>query len=231
MVGSFNCQLLVNILELTIKSDSALILLERHFLSSCIVDQREDRIMKEEVNVRGTMSARQITMTALFVALVAVGAFIKIPIPYLPFTLQLLFTTLAGLILGSRLGGMSVVMYLILGLAGVPIFTEGGGLMYVVKPTFGYLLGFAIGAFAAGRMVETSVTLTFKRLLAASFVNLAIVYGVGMLYLYEIKDLYLGKPIGLDALFIYCFALPVIPDIFLCILAAVIAKRLIPILK
>ncbi len=192
---------------------------------------REDRIMKEEVNVRGTMSARQITMTALFVALVAVGAFIKIPIPYLPFTLQLLFTTLAGLILGSRLGGMSVVMYLILGLAGVPIFTEGGGLMYVVKPTFGYLLGFAIGAFVAGRMVETSVTLTFKRLLAASFVNLAIVYGVGMLYLYEIKDLYLGKPIGLDALFIYCFALPVIPDIFLCILAAVIAKRLIPILK
>ena len=192
---------------------------------------REDRIMKEEVNVRGTMSARQITMTALFVALVAVGAFIKIPIPYLPFTLQLLFTTLAGLILGSRLGGMSVVMYLILGLAGVPIFTEGGGLMYVVKPTFGYLLGFAIGAFVAGRMVETSVTLTFKRLLAASFVNLAIVYGVGMLYLYEIKDLYLGKPIGLDALFIYCFALPVIPDIFLCILAAVIAKRLLPILK
>lgn len=221
----------MNILELTIKSDSALILLERYFLSSCIVDQREDRIMKEEVNVRGTMSARQITMTALFVALVAVGAFIKIPIPYLPFTLQLLFTTLAGLILGSRLGGMSVVMYLILGLAGVPIFTEGGGLMYVVKPTFGYLLGFAIGAFVAGRMVETSVTLTFKRLLAASFVNLAIVYGVGMLYLYEIKDLYLGKPIGLDALFIYCFALPVIPDIFLCILAAVIAKRLLPILK
>ncbi|WP_127160875.1 biotin transporter BioY [Veillonella sp. VA137] len=187
--------------------------------------------MKEESNVAGTMSARQITMTALFVALVAVGAFIKIPIPYLPFTLQLLFTTLAGLILGSRLGGMSVVMYLILGLVGVPIFTEGGGLMYVVKPTFGYLLGFAIGAFVAGRMVETSVILTFKRLLAASFVNLAIVYGVGMIYLYEIKDLYLEKPIGLDVLFIYCFALPVIPDIFLCILAAVIAKRLLPILK
>ena len=192
---------------------------------------KEGPIMKEETNVTGTMSARQITMTALFVALVAVGAFIKIPIPYLPFTLQLLFTTLAGLILGSRLGGMSVLMYLILGLAGIPIFTEGGGLMYVVKPTFGYLLGFAIGAFVAGRMVETSVTLTFKRLLAASFVNLAIVYGVGMIYLYEIKDLYLAKPIGLDVLFIYCFALPVIPDIFLCILAAVIAKRLLPILK
>ena len=187
--------------------------------------------MKEETNVIGTMSARQITMTALFVALVAVGAFIKIPIPNLPFTLQLLFTTLAGLILGSRLGGMSVAMYIILGLVGVPVFTEGGGFMYIFKPTFGYLLGFAIGAFMAGRMIEKATVVTFKTLLTASFVNLAIVYALGMVYLYEIMDLYLAKPIGLDVLFIYCFALPVIPDIFLCILAAVIAKRLLPILK
>ncbi len=187
--------------------------------------------MKEETNVTGAMSARQITMTALFVALVAVGAFIKIPIPNLPFTLQLLFTTLAGLILGSRLGGMSVAMYIILGLVGVPVFTEGGGFMYIFKPTFGYLLGFAIGAFMAGRMIEKATVVTFKTLLTASFVNLAIVYALGMVYLYEIMDLYLAKPIGLDILFIYCFALPVIPDIFLCILAAVIAKRLLPILK
>ena len=173
--------------------------------------------MKEETNVTGTMSARQITMTALFVALVAVGAFIKIPIPNLPFTLQLLFTTLAGLILGSRLGGMSVAMYIILGLVGVPVFTEGGG--------------FAIGAFVAGRMVENAGVVTFKKLLTASFVNLLIVYALGMVYLYEIMDLYLAKPIGLETLFIYCFALPVIPDIFLCILAAFIAKRLLPILK
>lgn len=187
--------------------------------------------MKEESNVTGTMSARQITMTALFVALVAVGAFIKIPIPNLPFTLQLLFTTLAGLILGSRLGGMSVAMYIILGLVGVPVFTEGGGFMYIFKPTFGYLVGFAIGAFVAGRMIENAGVVTFKKLLTASFVNLLIVYALGMVYLYEIMDLYLAKPIGLDVLFIYCFALPVIPDIFLCILAAVIAKRLLPILK
>jgi len=117
--------------------------------------------MKEETNVTGTMSARQITMTALFVALVAVGAFIKIPIPNLPFTLQLLFTTLAGLILGSRLGGMSVAMYIILGLVGVPVFTEGGGFMYIFKPTFGYLVGFAIGAFVAGRLIEKAGGGTF----------------------------------------------------------------------
>ena len=80
-------------------------------------------------------------------------------------------------------------------------------------------------------MIEKATVVTFKTLLTASFVNLAIVYALGMVYLYEIMDLYLAKPIGLDVLFIYCFALPVIPDIFLCILAAVIAKRLLPILK
>lgn len=81
-------------------------------------------------------------LCALFAALIAVGAFIKIPIPGVPFTLQVLFTTLAGLLLGSRMGAVSVAIYIILGLAGVPIFTGGGGIGYVVYPTFGYLIGF-----------------------------------------------------------------------------------------
>ena len=58
----------------------------------------------------------------LFTALIAAGAFIKIPIPVVPFTLQYLFTMLAGLFLGSRRGMISVVAYMLLGLAGLPIF-------------------------------------------------------------------------------------------------------------
>ena len=61
----------------------------------------------------------------IFTALIAVGAFIRIPVPVCPFTLQLLFTTLAGLLLGSRRGAGAVLVYLALGLAGVPVFTEG----------------------------------------------------------------------------------------------------------
>ena len=63
----------------------------------------------------------------LFTALIAAGAFIKIPVPVVPFTLQYLFTMLAGLFLGSRRGMISVVAYMLLGLAGLPIFSEGGG--------------------------------------------------------------------------------------------------------
>ena len=90
------------------------------------------------------MKTKGVIYCGLFTALIAVGAFIKIPIPVVPFTLQYLFTMLAGLLLGSRLGTVSVLSYMLLGLAGLPIFSEGGGLWYVFKPSFGYIIGFAV---------------------------------------------------------------------------------------
>ena len=74
------------------------------------------------------LSTKSMILSALFVALIAIGAFIKVPVPVCPFTLQLLFTTLAGLLLGANLGFVSVCVYIIIGLIGIPIFTEGGGL-------------------------------------------------------------------------------------------------------
>lgn len=140
---------------------------------------------------------------------------------------NLLFTTLAGMVLGSRLGAASVGIYIILGLVGVPIFTSGGGPSYILQPTFGYLIGFMVGAYAVGRIAETMDTLSFKRLLAGSILNLFIVYGLGMVYLYFIMNLYLGKPIGVEAVIITCFLIPVGPDIFLCAVAASLGKRII----
>ena len=90
---------------------------------------------------------RSMVYCALFTALIAVGAFIRVPVPVVPFTLQYLFTMLAGLLLGSRRGAVSVAVYVLLGLAGLPIFTEGGGLGYIFKPSFGYLVGFCVGAY------------------------------------------------------------------------------------
>ena len=65
----------------------------------------------------------RLVLCALFAALIAVGAFIKIPIPYIPLTLQTLFTMLAGLMLGGRLGAISVCVYVAIGLAGLPVFS------------------------------------------------------------------------------------------------------------
>lgn len=173
---------------------------------------------------------RDMILISMFVALISVGAYIKVPIPVCPFTLQFFFTTLAGIVLGGRKGAISVAVYILLGLIGVPVFTSGGGLGYVFVPTFGYLLGFCAGTFVTGK-ISNSGELTLKRLLTAGFSGLMIVYAAGMIYYWLINKFYLGTPIGIAPLFLYCFVLAVPGDIALCILSAVLGKRLVPIVK
>ena len=122
------------------------------------------------------MKTKGVIYCGLFTALIAVGAFIKIPIPVVPFTLQYLFTMLAGLLLGSRLGTLSVLSYMLLGLAGLPIFSEGGGIWYVFKPSFGYIIGFAVGTFVTGWIAEQMEKKTITRYLIANLAGLFCVY-------------------------------------------------------
>lgn len=182
--------------------------------------------LKSEALMTGRTRTKDMVLFSLFTALIAVGAFIRVPVPVCPFTLQLLFTTLAGLVLGSRRGAASVAVYVALGLAGVPVFTEGGGPSYIFQPTFGYLIGFIVGAFLTGWIREKAGTLTLSRILLANFAGLLVVYLFGMVYVYIISNFYLGTPIGIWPLILYCFLLAVPGDICLCILAAVIYRRL-----
>ena len=182
-------------------------------------------------NSKKTLTTKNMILCALFVALIAIGAFIKIPVPVCPFTLQLLFTTLAGLLLGANLGFISVFTYIIIGLIGIPIFTEGGGPGYIFQPTFGYLIGFAVGAYFAGKLTENRQHLSYTYLIFVNFVNLFFVYGFGMIYVYIINNFYLNTPIGVWPLFLYCFLLAVPGDIVLCIIAAILGKKLIPNLR
>lgn len=168
-------------------------------------------------------------LCGMFIALIAAGAFIKIPIPVVPFTLQFLFTMLAGLLLGGKMGAFSVLGYIILGLAGLPVFAEGGGIYYILKPSFGYLIGFCLASYVTGKLANQVEVPSLKRLLGANFIGLAIVYSVGMIYYYVICNFVLMTPIGLKALVLYCFVLAVPGDIVLCFVSAFLAKRIIPI--
>ena len=176
------------------------------------------------------MKTKGVIYCGLFTALIAVGAFIKIPIQVVPFTLHYLFTMLAGLLLGSRLGTLSVLSYMLLGLAGLPIFSEGGGIWYVFKPSFGYIIGFAVGTFVTGWIAEHMEKKTITRYLIANLAGLFCVYAIGMIYYYIICNFVIDTPIAVGPLFLYCFVLAVPGDIALSILGAVVAKRVRPVL-
>ena len=176
-------------------------------------------------------NTKNLVRMALFAALIAVGAFIRIPVPVCPFTLQFLFTMLAGLLLGGKYGALSVLVYLCVGLLGLPVFADGGGIGYVFQPTFGYLIGFCIASYVTGVIANRTAQPSLKRLLGANFLGLLIVYAMGMLYYWLIRTFYVGTGIGIWTLFLYCFLLAVQGDILLCILAAFLGKRLIPILR
>lgn len=176
-------------------------------------------------------STRNLILCGLFSALIAVGAFIKIPVPAVPFTLQFLFTTLAGLLLGPRLGSLSVGVYIVIGLLGIPVFTNGGGFGYILQPTFGYLIGFYVGTYATGAIAATFRQSSFRRLLVANFVGLLLVYLIGMLYYYVVANFYINQPLGVWSLILYCFLLPLPGDLAICFAGALLAKRLIPIVQ
>ena len=174
---------------------------------------------------------RMLTVSALFTALIAVGAFIRIPVPMWPFTLQTLFTTLAGLLLGPRYGTLSCVAYMVLGLAGLPVFTGGGGPQYIFQPTFGCIVGFAVGAWLAGMIVRRGRTHGFRLFLLAALADMAVVYVIGMAWFWCVKAFYLNDPIGMWTLFVTCFVPTIGVDVLKAALAAGAAVRLAPALS
>ncbi|NLJ57950.1 MAG: biotin transporter BioY [Tissierellia bacterium] len=142
---------------------------------------------------REVLSVRDITQTAIFTALTAVGAFISIPIGPVPITLQSFFVLMSGLILGSRKAMFSQITYLLLGLVGFPIFSGfSGGLQHILKPSFGFLMGYVAAAFAVGKLTEGK-PLNSKNLSLALLIATIIIYAFGLPYMYYILNIMLSN--------------------------------------
>lgn len=175
---------------------------------------------------------RRMVLCGFFSALIAVGAFIQVPVPFMDyFTLQFLFVTLAGMLLGSKLGAVSVAVYVFVGLAGFPVFAAGGGPQYLFRPSFGYLLGFIAAAFLTGVICEKTGAESFRRLLPASLAGMAVTYLVGFAYKYLILNFYLGQKTPLAVILLSAFPLDLPGDTALCVAASALAGRLRKALK
>ncbi len=116
-----------------------------------------------------------------------ISAKIQIPFYPVPVSMQTLVVLMIGMSFGWKLGGATVALYLVEGLAGLPVFAgtpeKGIGLAYMVGPTGGYLLGFVIAAAVVGWLAEhgfgRNVILTAVAMLVGSF----IIYIPGVLWL------------------------------------------------
>ncbi len=188
----------------------------------------------ESKSTRGSVEnrLRYYLLASLFAALTAVGAFIKIPLPYVPITLQPVFVILAGSVLGPKYGALSQLIYLGAGLSGAPIFANGGGPAYVLQPTFGYLVGYPIGAYIVGVLVHRSPrhlrsgSHIFLLLCVAGFTGMMIILIVGASGLYFNFKFIAHKPISISTLFFSYFLFFIPGDIIKVILSSLTALKL-----
>ena len=117
-----------------------------------------EAILRRELVTNKTLC--RIFGMSVFVILTALGAFVRIPLPFspVPLTLQTFFVLLSGVCLGGPRGATSQLSYVFLGVLGLPIFAGAGiGLSYFLGPTGGYLLGFVIASFWLGRFIKYSL--------------------------------------------------------------------------
>jgi len=141
---------------------------------------------------------RMLLLASLLATLTAVGAVIRIPMFPVPITLQTFFVLLAGGLLGPIWGGTSMLIYLTLGLAGLPVFVGGSGIGIVLSPTFGYLLAFPISAYYVGKMFEKLKKFSTKKRQRLKYLvhlvfGLLLIYPFGIFHLWIIKNLYIGE--------------------------------------
>lgn len=168
----------------------------------------------------------------MFAALIAIGAFIKIDIPLpmytMHFTFQWFFVLMAGFLLGAKLASLSVLVYLCIGLTGVPVFAAGGGPTYIFRPGFGFLLGFVLAAFLIGLLTEKLRAGKVRQMMIPAFVGMLAYYGMGAVYFYCIKNFYAATPMSFAVIVVdYCL-ITVIPDGILCVSAAAFSAKLRP---
>ena len=172
------------------------------------------------------LAAVDIAECAIFVALMVAGIIIEIPIPVMPITFQTVFSVLAGLMLGWKKGMISMTAYALLGLIGVPVFTLGGGIFYVFKPSFGYILGFIAAAGVAGIGYTRAKKLWLLIVLALAAT--AADYIVGVLYFIAVWKI-MGNPNLWSS--VLSFNIVYLPkDVFLALLAAFLSRAVTPVI-
>ncbi len=177
--------------------------------------------MTRKDKTAGAPALKGMILAAMFGAATAAGAFVIIPFPLVPITLQTFFTSLAGALLGAPLGALSQLIYLLLGILGLPVFAGGkAGLGVLFGPTGGYLTGFVAAAFVVGKLTRLRENPGLAWIAASMAVGQAVIYLLGIGQLTLVAGLSLVKALSVG------FLPFLVGDALKIALAAVLVLRL-----
>lgn len=166
------------------------------------------------------MSTRSIARCGICIALLAVSAWVTVPLGPVPFTMQTFALALLPQVMRTRDALFTVVVYLLLGAVGVPVFSGlQGGVGVLLGPTGGYLLGFAAGMPVAGAVAHTDALPRRARGAAGGVALLAVSYVLGTIQLMNVYAL--DAPAAL-AVAVVPF---VVPDVAKVVLSVGVAER------
>ena len=157
---------------------------------------------------------------AFVTALTAAASQVSFPLPFtpVPFTLQPMVVLIGGAMLGARLGASAQVLYLLLGIAGLPVFAFAPelpqGVLRLMGPSGGYLLAYPLAAFLTGALAQRGLDRRFGTNLVAMALGLAVIFAGGVLWL--------AKDLGLMAALSVGFTPFILVDAIKVIAAAVV---------
>ena len=177
---------------------------------------------------RSSLSISDLTLIALFTAVIAVSSWISIPAA-VPFTLQTFAVFLATGLLSGKRGTLTVLVYILLGAIGVPVFSGfTGGIGHLLGPTGGYIIGFIFSALVMW-FAENRFGKSLKVLAASMVIGLIVCYAFGTAWFMAVYTKETGE-IGLMTALGWCVFPYIIPDAVKIALAVILCRRLRPVI-
>jgi len=136
-----------------------------------------------KVENKSLVLLKDVLLVLSFILLTAISAKLKIEIGPVPITGQTLVVLLSGALLGAKRGALSQIFYLLGGLVGIPWFSRGGGIAYLMSPTFGYIVGFVLAAYIVGFLYERGFDRKIENAILAMLVGNLLIYLPGLFWL------------------------------------------------
>lgn len=176
--------------------------------------------ISETANKKKSMTAVNLVMCALFAALTAICSQIQIPLPMVPINLALFSVHLCGAVLGAKFGTLSIIVYVLLGMVGLPVFSGfSGGVGVLFGKTGGYIIGYILDALIVGLILH-KWGMSFAKCCVAMAAGLFVCYLFGTIWFMAVTGIDLWMSL------VYCVFPFLAGDAVKIVLAATLSRRI-----